>query len=455
MPSLRDSQALSRGALAPVWRTVVLEALNAAIAAVEPATAIRAHLRRTASGLAADTWERSCRRVLVVGAGKASGVMAAATEDVLAGLDLTGLVVVKDGHTVPTRSIALDEASHPIPDERGIEATRRIVDIAAGAAAEDLLLVLISGGGSALLTWPAPGLTLADLQTTTDALLRSGATIHELNAVRKHLDQVKGGGLLARAGAAPVLTLALSDVVGDDPAVIASGPSVADPSTFADATAVIDRFGLWPHLPTPVAAHLHAGLRGEVPETLKPDHPALARTHYVLVGDNRQAAHAAATHAERRGLAARVLTTTQQGEASEVGRTLACLAREIVAGQGPLPLPACLILGGETTVTVRGEGRGGRNQEAALAAAIELEGVPGAVVACLATDGGDGPTDSAGALVDGTTLARARARGLDATHALATNDAYPFFAALGDHLLTGPTGTNVCDLYCVFAFPRD
>lgn len=455
MPTLNDSLALSQGRLTPAWRTVVLEVLNAAIAAVEPAAAIRAHLWRTAKGLATVDWERSPRRVIVVGAGKASGVMAAAVEEVGSGLDLSGLVVVKDGHAVPTRSIALREASHPIPDERGIEATRRIVDIAAGAAAEDLLLVLISGGGSALLTWPAPGLTLADLQATTDALLRSGATIHELNAVRKHLDQVKGGGLVARAGPASIITLALSDVVGDDPAVIASGPSVADPSTFGDAAAVIGRYELWPRLLAPVADHLRAGVRGEIAETLKPDHPALARTHYVLVGDNRQAALAAATHAERRGLASRVLTTTQQGEAREVGRKLASLARDLATGQGPLPLPACLILGGETTVTMRGEGRGGRNQEAALAAAIEMEGVPGAVVACLATDGGDGPTDSAGALVDGTTLTRARAFGLDPARALATNDAYPFFAALGDHLLTGPTGTNVCDLYCVFAFPRD
>jgi len=432
-------------------RRSMLASLAAGIEAADPATAVRAFLQRSGDALVVGGWSATPRRVIVVGAGKAGGAMASAVEGLAGDLVGGGVVIVKDGHRVPTRLVELFEASHPLPDERGVEATRRLVALAARTAADDLLVVVLSGGGSALLTWPAEGLSLADLQATTDALLRSGATIGELNTVRRHLDRVKGGGLVRLAGPAPLLTLALSDVVGDDRAAIASGPTVADPSSFADACDVLARYNLWGAVPGAVADHLRRGASGLVPDTLKPGDATLARTHYVIVGGNQLAAEAVVRRSRELGLHGAVLTTGLQGEAREVGAQLASLARELTAGRGPLP--ACLVLGGETTVTVRGPGRGGRNQEAALAAAIALDGVPGAAVACLGTDGGDGPTPAAGAAVDGTTVARARRLGLDAATHLDRNDSFPFFAALGDHLTTGPTGTNVCDLYCVFAWP--
>lgn len=452
MQSLRESRALAGSGVPEQMRRSMLESLSAGLEAANPATAVRASLRRSGGTIAVDGWSAAPRRVVVVGAGKAGGAMASAVEDLAGDLVHEGVVIVKDGHRVPTRVVELCEASHPLPDTRGVEATGRLVGLARRAGSGDLLVVVLSGGGSALLTWPAEGLSLADLQTTTDALLRSGATIHELNVVRRHLDRVKGGGLVRLAGPAPLLTLALSDVVGDDPAAIASGPTVADPSTFADACGVLGRHGLWSAVPAPVADLLQRGAGGGIPDTLKPGDAALARTHYLIVGGNRLAAEAVARRARVLGLAATVLTTVLQGEAREVGARLAGLARDLAAGRGPLPLPACLVLGGEATVTVRGPGRGGRNQEAALAAAIALEGVPGVAVACLGTDGGDGPTPAAGAAVAGTTIARARVLGLDAAVYLDRNDSFPFFAALGDHLTTGPTGTNVCDLYCVFAW---
>lgn len=452
MRSLRESRALAGHGVPEQVRRSMLESLAAGLEAANPATAVHAFLRCSGGTLAMGGWSAAPRRVVVVGAGKAGGAMASAVEDLVGGLVHAGVVIVKDGHRVPTRLVELCEASHPLPDGRGVEATRRLVGLARRAEKDDLLLVVLSGGGSALLTWPAEGLALADLQTTTDALLRSGATIHELNVVRRHLDRVKGGGLVRLAGPAPLLTLALSDVVGDDPAAIASGPTVADPTTFADACAVLDRYGLWSAVPAPVADLLQRGAGGGLPDTLKPGDATLARTHYVIVGGNRLAAEAVARRARELGLAGAVLTTGLQGEARQVGVQLAGLALDLAVGRGPLPLPACLVLGGEATVTVRGPGRGGRNQEAALAAAIALDGVPGVAVACLGTDGGDGPTPAAGAAADGTTIGRARGLGLDAATHLDRNDSFPFFAALGDHLTTGPTGTNVCDLYCVFVW---
>lgn len=431
----------------------VLEVLVAGLAAVDPGHAVRRHLEADRGRVRGGEEVFSPRRVWVLGAGKASGVMASAAEEILGGLVAGGLVIVKDGHRTSTRRVELAEAAHPVPDARSVDSTVRLVEVGRTATADDLVLCLLSGGGSALLTWPAEGVTLADLQATTDVLLRSGATIHELNAVRKHLDRVKGGALARMLGPAPILTLALSDVVGDDLTVIASGPTAPDPTTFADACAVLDRLGLWATVPTAVATRLRRGTGGELPDTPKPGDPVLARVHHVIVGSNAQAASAAVSRAGELGLRADVLSTAQQGEARDLGASLARLGRDLQSGRGPLAPPACLILGGETTVTVRGSGRGGRNQEAALAAAIGLDGVPGVAVACLATDGGDGPTDAAGALVDGTTVARAEARSLDAQALLERNDSYAFFSALGDHLVTGPTGTNVADLYCVFAWP--
>lgn len=450
--NLLGSRALLGGGIAEEQRQVILEVLDAGLTAAEPGRALSLHLEVDGSQVRVGNRTYSPRKTWVVGAGKASGVMAAAAENVLGGLVAGGLVIVKDGHRAPMSKVELVEAGHPVPDARAIEATLRLVELGRHANTDDLVLCLLSGGGSALLTWPAEGLSLADLQATTDLLLCSGATIHEVNTVRKHLDRVKGGGLARLLGPAPILSLALSDVVGDNLTDIASGPTAPDPTTFADACKVLDRFGLWSAVPTAVATHLGRGAARKLPDTPKPGDPSIERVHHVIIGSNAQAASAAASCGRELGLHAAILSTTQQGEARDLGVRLARLGRELHDSRGPLPLPACLIVGGETTVTVRGAGRGGRNQEAALASAIELAGVPGVAVVCFATDGGDGPTDAAGALVDGTTVARALTLGLDPQAHLERNDSNAFFSALGDHLCTGPTGTNVCDLYCVFAW---
>ncbi len=435
-------------------RALVTRVMSAALSAVEPGEAVRRALRRDGDRLevGARTYHLSrYRRVLLVGAGKAGAPMAAAVERVLGDRVREGLVVVKDGHLGPTRVARLREAEHPVPDERGVRATAELVELVGASGPDDLVVVVISGGGSALMLLPAEGITLADMQRTTDLLLRAGATINELNTIRKHLEQVKGGGLARLAAPSDVLALVLSDVVGNPLDVIASGPTVPDTSTFEDAGAILDEYGLWDQLPESVAGRLRAGRAGEVPDTPKPGDPTFARVQTIVVASNELAAEAAVQQARAEGLAALLLTTYVEGEAREVGKVVASLAREEVARGGPLPRPCCLVLGGETIVRVRGRGTGGRSQEVALAACETLAGLD-ALVAALATDGTDGPTDAAGALADGSTLARARALGLDRHHFLAENDAYHFFEPLGDLLLTGPTNTNVNDLIFVFAW---
>ena len=391
--------------------------LAAALAAVEPGQAVRnalsVHDQTLLVGERAYTLT-DFQRVLVIGAGKASAPMAAAVEDVLSGvLPLEGVVTVRYGHSAPTRYIKIREAGHPVPDAAGVEATQEIERLLMGAGAGDLVVCVISGGGSALLTLPEDGISLADLQQTTDALLRSGATINQINTVRKHLDRVKGGGLVGLAAPAPVLTLVLSDVVGNPLDAIASGPTVADTTTWADAAAVLERFDLWDVVPASVKTRLIDGLDGKLEDTPKPGDPRLESTHTVVVGSNLLACQAAAAEAERQGLRSLVLTTFVEGEAREVGRVMAGLLREVDASGHPLPRPCCLIAGGETTVTVRGTGKGGRNQELALSAAFALEGVPNVLLASIGTDGNDGPTDAAGALADGGTLERAASLGLN------------------------------------------
>jgi hydroxypyruvate reductase len=436
-------------------RALARDVLAAALAAVAPGAALRRHLRLEGARLFADDDGydlQQYRRVCVVGAGKASGAMAAALEDLLGDCIDAGLVIVKDGHRVPTRHITLREAAHPVPDARGVAATGELVALLRDAHAEDLLVALLSGGGSALLEQPVAGVDLAALQATTDLLLRAGATIGEVNAVRKHLSAVKGGGLARLAAPATVLVLALSDVLGDPLDVIASGPFAPDPTTFADAGAVLSRYDLWERLPPTVAAHLRAGIAGQVPDTAKPGDDVFRNVRHVVVGNVAQAVEAAAARARKRELNSLLLTSYVEGEAREVGRVLGALARELVTHGQPVPRPACLMLGGETTVTVRGAGLGGRNQEVVLGALPSLAGLRDVLVLSAATDGGDGPTDAAGAWADGTSLARATALGLDPASALRQNDAYPFFAALDDLLNTGPTLTNVNDLMFVYAF---
>ena len=432
-----------------------LAVLQAALDAVDPVQAVRRVLRREGETLyvGAQRYDlRRFRHVWVVGAGKASAAMAQAAEQVLGERVSGGWVNVKYGYTAPTARVTVHEAGHPLPDAAGVEGARHIAEIVRGAAADDLVLCLISGGGSALMPLPVEGVTLDALQQLTDALLRSGAPIGALNAVRKHLSQLKGGQLARLAHPATVVALILSDVVGNPLDVIASGPTVPDPTTFADARAVLERYGLWEGAPPAVRRHIARGLTGDVPETPKAGDPALARVQNVIVADNARAAEAAVQQAQARGFHVLLLSTYVEGEAREVAKVLAALGREVAAHGRPVAAPACLVLGGETTVTVRGQGTGGRNQELALAAALALEGAARIAVASLATDGTDGPTDAAGGLVDGQTVARGRAQGLDAAAALAQNDAYPYLRGVADQLVTGPTNTNVNDLMCVFVW---
>ena len=446
-------------------RRLIDEAIRAALDAVDPRQAIFRHVQRvghvlTIGDTAVDL--SAAGRVFLISFGKAAAPMAGALIDLI-GDDLTaGIVVTPHGHAAsfePPPRVHLVEAGHPVPDENSIAGARMIEAMLQGATERDALLCAISGGGSALVTLPVGGLSLSDLQTTTDALLRSGATIHALNAVRKHLDRIKGGGLARISQGADTTALVLSDVVGDDLSVIASGPIAPDPSTFQDAWRVIEQYRLKDKIPSSVRDCLQAGLRGETPETPKPGDPAFGRVRNEIVGSNRAAAEAAQQFLRSRGVNTMLLSTFLQGEAREVGRVASAIAREIVTSDRPVARPAALIAGGETTVTVRGAGVGGRNQELALSAAIGVDGLDDAWIVAWATDGGDGPTGAAGAIVNGGTMACARRAGIDAARYLAENDSHSFFGALsatGDAATCGRlivnASTNVNDLLFVLAF---
>lgn len=435
----------------PSLRALARAAIDAALAAVEPGAAVRRHLDAHPELAARIAATRG--RVIVVGAGKAGAPMTAALAARFPGR-LTGLVVVPDGHARGEPGpVRLVEAAHPLPDVRGAAAAATIADLAHDAGPDDLVVCLLSGGASALLPAPLPGLDLDDLRAVTDLLLRSRAAIGELNAVRRHLSGLQGGRLAALAAPAPVLALVLSDVLGDPPHDIGSGPTAPDPTTFADARDVLVRHDLWPAIPPAARRVLEAGLTGHVPETPKPGDPRLADARLDIVASGRDAALAAALALRRLGVAADVLTTRVDGEARELGRLLGALARGLHDGDPGRPRPACWVLAGETTVQLGPGpvGRGGRNHEAALAAALALDGCPDVLVACVGTDGADGNSGAAGALADGTTLARARERGLDPRAALARHDAHGLLAALGDVVVTGPTLTNVGDLALVLA----
>jgi len=437
---------------------------RAALAAVEPAAAVRRALRREGDVLfvAGRRYDLTAyRRVFIVGGGKAVAPMADATAAILGDQLTGGVVITKYGHTLKDqRPIAPDrlqllEAGHPVPDEAGLRGAEQLAKLLDDAGADDLVICLISGGGSALLTLPQPGVGLDDLRLLTDALLRCGATIVEINTIRKHLSRLKGGGLARLAAPATVVALILSDVVGDPLDAIASGPTSPDPTTFADAWTVLERYELAvpAAIPHTIVEHLQAGLAGRVAETPKPGDSIFAQVQNVIIGSNALAAQAAVAEARSLGFSALLLSTYVEGEAREVARVVAALAKDLARNNRPLVPPACLVLGGETTVTLRASGRGGRNQELALAAAIALEGWPHVLVATLATDGNDGPTDAAGAIVTGETIVQGRASGLDARASLANNDAYPYLDRLGALIRTGPTNTNVNDLLFVIAYP--
>ncbi len=462
----------------PGWRPA-LSILGAGLAAADPAVAVRRALAvdggrlvvdvpvadggtetadqpkvageaRIAGAAAVDLG--AIDRVFLVGAGKAATAMVRAAEAILGDRVAAGVAVTGYGAGGQAARTTIHEAGHPMPDPAGLMATRHIARLLAGTTERDLVLALISGGGSALLEMPAGRIPLVDLQAATSALLACGATIDEINCVRKHASAVKGGGLARLAAPARVVALVLSDVVGSPLDVIASGPTVPDPTTYAEAAAILSRYELWGQLPASIGEHLRRGLAGEVPETLKPGDPIFARVATRVIGDNATAAMAAAAHARELGYAALLLTTYLEGEAREAGRVLAAIGKELAARGQPLAPPACVVAGGETTVTLRRlGGRGGRNQELALAAALALDrpAWSGVTLASMGTDGIDGATDAAGAIVDGTTAVRARVAGLDPGDALARHDSGAFFAALGDRIVTGPTGTNVNDLAVV------
>jgi hydroxypyruvate reductase len=463
-PTIEPQQLLTHTLRQVKWGAAVSRILAAALAAVEPAAAVQRHMQRNGDTLTLGTQTyhlSDYEHIYIVGAGKAATPMARAAAEVIGSALSGGVVIVKDTGSAATLPppLSLRAARHPVPDERGVAATREIAELLTQATEQDLVLVLISGGGSALLTLPAPGIELAQLQQLTETLLASGASINEINCLRKHLDQVKGGGLARMSAPATVATLVLSDVVGNPLDVIASGPTVADSSTFADAIAVLERYALLDSTPPPIVEHVRAGQRGDIADTPEADDPIFNHTSHVLVGSNQQAASAALHAARQEGCTALLLTSYATGEARVVGQLLAAVARELAttgcAGmeqQPALPRPACMIVGGETTVTLRGDGHGGRNQELALAAVQDLAGLDNVALVTLATDGGDGPTDAAGAVVTGETLARAQALGLDPAAALANNDAYPFFAALDDLIRPGATDTNVNDLAFLFAW---
>lgn len=438
--------------------------MAAALDAVEPAAAVRAHLHRDGDAIVVGGRRYTgVARVLVVAAGKAAAPMFQAAHEVLGSLMSAGVLVTKDGHTgdlsisttphvAPFQVLA---AGHPIPDARGVAAAEQIAALLATTQPADLVLVLISGGGSALLTWPAPGLTLADLQAMTSALLRCGATIEQINTLRKHSTRLFGGQLARMAAPARVAALVISDVIGSPLEVIASGPTTPDPTTYANAWAIVERYELVDVLPPALLAHLRRGLAGALPDTPKPGAAQWAQVANTVIASNVHAAEAAVAAAQARGFHTMLLTTYLEGEAREVGRVAAGLARELAIRNRPLARPALLVAGGETTVTLKGAGRGGRNQELALGAVEGLTGLPGALVVALATDGGDGPTDAAGAVGAGDTLARAAALGLHPADFLRRNDAYSFFAALDDLLRPGPTQTNVNDLLFVAVLPDE
>lgn len=437
-----------------IW-SILLEALNA----VDPTEAVRRSMRRDGTVLEAGRrrYELSnFDRIIVVGGGKAGAPMAAAVEEVLGDRVTTGYVNVKYDHLLPPgqspKKIAIHEAGHPTPDENGQRGVEKMFKLLADVTERDLVICVISGGGSALMVMPQEGITLSEVQELTGALLRSGATINEMNTVRKHLDAFKGGQLARRAAPAQVISLILSDVVGNPLDVIASGPTAPDTSTFEDAYRILKERGIWDEGPPAIKRHIEMGLKGEIPETPKEGDPIFDRVNNVIVGSNEVAALAAMRRAQQLGFQTQLLSTYIEGEAREVAKVFAGLAKEMARYDRPLRRPACLIAGGETTVTIRGPGLGGRNQELALAAAVALAGWQDVLIVSLATDGTDGPTDAAGALATGHTVAKGLEKGLSAGDFLTQNDSYHFFESIGDLLLTGPTNTNVNDLTFIFAF---
>jgi glycerate 2-kinase len=412
-------------------RALLRRMFDAAIDAAQPARCLPPHLPASPAG-----------RTIVVGAGKASAAMAKAFEDSWPG-EATGLVVTRYGYAVRCRNIEIVEAAHPVPDAAGLSAAQRIRELVTMLSPDDLVVCLISGGGSSLLTMPLEGLTLDDKQNVNRALLKSGATISEMNCVRRHLSAIKGGRLAAACHPAKVLTLLMSDVPGDDPINIASGPTVADPTTCADALDVIRRYGI------DVPPAVMRVLESNTCESIKPGDPRLARAETRMIATPQMALEAAAAVARKAGFAPAILGDSIEGEARDVGKVMAGIAQQVAVHGQPVAPPCVLLSGGETTVTVRGHGRGGRNVEFLLSLAITLDGRPGVWAIAGDTDGVDGQEEIAGAIATPDTLARAWAKGIKPRDRLADNDGHGFFETLGDSVITGPTLTNVNDFRAI------
>jgi len=385
----------------------------------------------------------------VVGAGKASSRMAMAVEEILGDTITEGIIVTKYGYTEPLRRVRQIEAGHPVPDRKGIQGAKEIEKLLKKTGGDDLVLVLISGGGSSLLPYPVKGISIQDKQRVTELLLSCGATIHEMNTIRKHLSFIKGGQLAKMAAPSHILTFILSDVIGDDLSVIASGPTAPDESTFQDALDILSFYDLLGKIPPHVLEHLRRGSKQEIEETPSGKDPIFKRVYFRFIGSNQIALEAASQKAEKLGYQSLILTNAACGEAREIAKFFSAIARQVATIGQPISPPACILSGGEPTVTLRGKGKGGRSQEFALAAGLEIDGLPDTLIASIGTDGTDGPTDAAGGYTDGKMLKKAREKQLNAHDFLTQNNAYPFLKQLGYLIKTGPTGTNVMDIQII------
>ena len=437
-------------------RKIILDAIESAIKSVDPRELIRSKVALSNGKLIVNKKIfdlKTFERIFVIGGGKASGYMAKAMEEVLDERINEGIVIVPHGTAgfSKTKIIKIHEASHPIPDENSVEGAKKIMELIENADESDLIICLISGGGSSLMTYPRDEISLEDKRKVTELLLKCGATINEINAVRKHLSKFKGGQLAKSTYPATLITLLLSDVVGDPLDVIASGPTVPDPTTFEDAINILKKYNIWNAVPDSVRILLSRGVRGLSQETPKSDDPYLKRVYNFIIGNNRIACLSAVNILKSAGLNTLLLTSYMEGEARNIGLFIGAIAREIVSSNNPVSRPAGIVAGGESTVTVVGSGIGGRNQEIALASALIISGLKGVALASVSTDGVDGPTDAAGAIVDGDTINRSKMMKLNCEEYLRNNDSYSFFKKLGDLIYTGPTGTNVNDILILVA----
>lgn len=433
-------------------KDIAIAIFNAGVQAVDPQVCLQRHLRLVGDRLGIGREEYSLTKVeklYVVGIGKASASMMKAVEEILGDRIDYGLVVTKYGHGTELQFGRILEAGHPIPDENGVDATASLLDLVGRAEPKDMVLCLISGGGSALSPAPVEGIDLAAKQEITRQLLSCGATIQEINTIRKHLSGIKGGRFCQTVNGAIVVSLILSDVIGDDLDTIASGITVPDPSTFNDCLKIIDRYSLNKACPQSVKKHFTEGCKGKIGETPKPGDPIFDRVYNHIIGNLSQALFAAENKASELGFSPLTLTSMLQGEAAEVAKVIGSIAKEVRRSGRPVSPPACLLFGGETTVTIKGDGLGGRNTELALASVVELSGSQRTLLLSAGTDGTDGLTDAAGAFVDGSTLSRAIVQGLSPRTFLTSNDSYRFFEKLGELFITGPTRTNVMDLQIV------